>query len=495
MRFSGQKERFFSKNIIIYVPFILICLTTLKIYALIISPLELSVDEAQYWDWSNKFELGYFSKPPLIAWLISISTNIFGNNEWSVRLFAPIIHLFISIILWLSSNELFDRKAGPYAALMWALLPLTSLGSFIISTDTPLLFFWSLCLLSIIKVIKQDNLIWTILLGISLGLGFLSKYAIVYFIILLTIFWILFYRNKDIKLKSLLIVILVSLIIISPNILWNFQNGLSTFQHIIYNADINGFNLNLDQALIFFSSQFLVFGPIFYLIFIFTVWRYFFVKKTELKVLAIFSAPIILLILIQSLLKTANANWALTAYPAACVLITGLFINKNYFLKTLIWLGIFINFIFFVIIIKISISGNLDPIELKSDPLRKLKGFQFQSNAIKKIIETKKIAGIVFDKRSDITRFNYYLNRNNKIINKIYFLNNNLIPSNHYEYFFNFKNNNFESDEKFIVITRNEVLDKDFIHLFSELEVLKKIEFQNSLNTKRTIYILEASLK
>ena len=133
--------------------FLLIFITFLKIYALYISPLELSVDEAQYWNWSNKIEFGYFSKPPLIAWLISISTSIFGNEEWSVRIFSPIIHLFISLILWATSSEIFDRKSGVYAALIWALLPITSFGSFIISTDTPLLFFWSVCLLSIIKII------------------------------------------------------------------------------------------------------------------------------------------------------------------------------------------------------------------------------------------------------------------------------------------------------------------------------------------------------
>ena len=76
--------------------FFLIFITFLKIFALYISPLELSVDEAQYWDWSNNIEFGYFSKPPLIAWLISITTSMFGNDEWSVRIFSPIITFWIN---------------------------------------------------------------------------------------------------------------------------------------------------------------------------------------------------------------------------------------------------------------------------------------------------------------------------------------------------------------------------------------------------------------
>ena len=49
---------------------VLIAVTLIRVYSLILSPIELSVDEAQYWDWSRNIELGYFTKPPLIALLI-----------------------------------------------------------------------------------------------------------------------------------------------------------------------------------------------------------------------------------------------------------------------------------------------------------------------------------------------------------------------------------------------------------------------------------------
>ena len=79
--------------------FILIIITVFRIYSLNVSPIELSVDEAQYWHWSRNIDLGYFTKPPLIAWMIAFSTFVFGNEEWAVRLFSPITHLFISLVL------------------------------------------------------------------------------------------------------------------------------------------------------------------------------------------------------------------------------------------------------------------------------------------------------------------------------------------------------------------------------------------------------------
>src|SRR6187549_3191838 len=45
-------------------------LTVLRVAALFITPLELYPDEAQYWLWSRHLDFGYFSKPPVVAWLI-----------------------------------------------------------------------------------------------------------------------------------------------------------------------------------------------------------------------------------------------------------------------------------------------------------------------------------------------------------------------------------------------------------------------------------------
>ena len=49
---------------------LILVVTTLRTAALAISPLELGVDEAQYWLWGTTLDWGYFTKPPMIAWII-----------------------------------------------------------------------------------------------------------------------------------------------------------------------------------------------------------------------------------------------------------------------------------------------------------------------------------------------------------------------------------------------------------------------------------------
>ncbi len=50
---------------------LLLASLAVRLYAVIISPLEPSVDEAQYWLWGQTPQLGYYSKPPLIAWILA----------------------------------------------------------------------------------------------------------------------------------------------------------------------------------------------------------------------------------------------------------------------------------------------------------------------------------------------------------------------------------------------------------------------------------------
>ena len=97
----------------------LVIITILRSAAVIITPLDLGVDEAQYWLWSQTPDFGYFTKPPLIAWIIGLAHWIFGHQTWAVRLPACWIHLITALLLWRGALWLFGQQAGRLAALIW----------------------------------------------------------------------------------------------------------------------------------------------------------------------------------------------------------------------------------------------------------------------------------------------------------------------------------------------------------------------------------------
>src|SRR4051794_23644350 len=66
--------------------------TVVRLLWLAVQPADLYPDEAQYWFWAQTPALGYYSKPPLVAWVIALTTGILGDSEFAIRIAAPLLH-------------------------------------------------------------------------------------------------------------------------------------------------------------------------------------------------------------------------------------------------------------------------------------------------------------------------------------------------------------------------------------------------------------------
>ena len=159
------------------------CITMIRIITLLVSSANLGPDESQYWFWSREPAFGYFSKPPLIAWIIALTTGLFGNTEWAVRLSAPLLHAGTAGFLFLTARQLYGSHTAFWSGVAWLTAPGVILSSFVMATDAPLLFFWSAALYFLIRIdqISMPRIIDVIALGLALGFGVLSKYAMIYF--------------------------------------------------------------------------------------------------------------------------------------------------------------------------------------------------------------------------------------------------------------------------------------------------------------------------
>jgi len=134
----SQEPQAFARNLMLC----LLGLLFIRLIILFLAPWGLHGDEAQYWAWSKEPAFGYFSKPPMIAWVIGTTTGLFGDAEWAVRLSAPFLHIATSMMIFLAGRRLFTAEIGFWAALIYTLMPAVWLSSYIMSTDAALLF-WS----------------------------------------------------------------------------------------------------------------------------------------------------------------------------------------------------------------------------------------------------------------------------------------------------------------------------------------------------------------
>ncbi|RLA98244.1 MAG: glycosyl transferase family 39, partial [Deltaproteobacteria bacterium] len=141
-----------------------------------ITPYDLAPDEAYYWLWSKRLSWGYYSKPPLVAWLIRLSTSLGGDTPFFVRLGAPIFSFISSLALFYFAKGLFGPRVGFWAFLLSNLTAASPVGAMIMTIDAPLIAFWGLTLLFLLPALRGKGAFWY-LSGICLGLGLLSKYA------------------------------------------------------------------------------------------------------------------------------------------------------------------------------------------------------------------------------------------------------------------------------------------------------------------------------
>ena len=325
--------------------FLLSIVFLLKIFAINYTNFDLFGDEAQYWLWSQRLDLGYYSKPPLLAWLISVTTFIFGNSFVVLKLIPFTMYFFSSYVVFLISYELYqNKKIAIISGISFYLMPATSVSSFILSTDIVLIFFWSLCLLMLLKIRSGPHLINFLLLGVFLGLSFLAKYATIYFILSLLLFLFFDIKLRKIfieKTQYIFIFIITVIIVVLPNIIWNIKNSWITFSHTSDNAALDRININLFQGLEFLLIQAVMLGPLLFIFFVFTSSK---IKLNfQTRFLLCFSLPVFLIILIESVLVRANANWAAVALPALLILLIN---HANGLTKKIIYFNGFINGIF-----------------------------------------------------------------------------------------------------------------------------------------------------
>lgn len=294
---------------------ILFALGVLKVLAIFYTSFDLFGDEAQYWIWSKNLETGYYSKPPLLPWIISIFTLFFGSSFEALKLIPFIFYIFTSYIIFILTLEIYNNKnLAIITALSFNIIPAVTISSFIISTDVILIFFWSLSLFFLLKIRTKPQLINFLMLGIFLGMSFLAKYAASYFLISTLAIMILDKKTRVSFSKNLLgslIFIFTTVIVVMPNIVWNIKNDWVTFEHTSENAGLSRANVNLFQGIEFIFSQALMLGPILFVFFIFIY------KKIKIdfntKFLLSFSLPIFFIVFLESIIVRANANWAAVA--------------------------------------------------------------------------------------------------------------------------------------------------------------------------------------
>ncbi|MGV8949755.1 MAG: ArnT family glycosyltransferase [Cypionkella sp.] len=292
---------------------IVLALTLLRWGLLLLDRTNLYVDESQYWLWGQSFDFGYYSKPPLIGWLIGGVTTLAGSDAvfW-VRMPGALLHGATALILAAWAAREFGRREAILTAAIYATLPMVALGSLLISTDTVMAPFYAAALYFFARLTEDRAPRFAMLAGAAIGAAFMAKYAAVYFLIGVALIQIA--PRYRIGLRNGALMLAAFAVVIAPNIIWNLSHKLTTFSHTVDNVGWlrGGAALHPAGMLAFLVSQAAVVGPIVLVALL--------IGLRRMPALAAFVLPPIVVVTVQALLGTAQANWAVAAYFAGTLL-------------------------------------------------------------------------------------------------------------------------------------------------------------------------------
>ena len=193
-------------------------------------PVNLIPEEAYYWNYAQHLDLGYLDHPPMVAWLIWISTSLFGRSEFAVRMPALISWIFAAGFMFHLTANVFDRNAAFRCLLLMALLPLYFGFGFFMTPDAPLFAAWAGCLLYLYRaLIAESRRSWW---GVALcmGVGLLSKYTILLLALTTAGFFLVDRRSRQwwVRAEPYLAALLSGTIFL-PVLIWNAEQGWASF--------------------------------------------------------------------------------------------------------------------------------------------------------------------------------------------------------------------------------------------------------------------------
>ena len=189
-------------------------------------------DEAYYRVWSRVLSPGYLDDAPMVAFWIRLGTAVAGATPLGVRLLGPLASAFGSLLLYRAAADLFPGRprVGLVAALFINATLLFGAGSVLMTPDVPLLFFWTLGLFAMARLIATGNGLWWLLAGLAVGLALDSKYTALLFIAAIFV-WLLatdlgrgWLRRPEPWLGAAL-----ALILFAPVIAWNASHHWASF--------------------------------------------------------------------------------------------------------------------------------------------------------------------------------------------------------------------------------------------------------------------------
>lgn len=212
-------------------------------YVLVNPVYELHRDEFLHLDQAKHLAWGFHSVPPVTSWISWLILQL-GNSVFWIRFFPALFGALTILVVWKTIESL---KGSLFACFLAALgLTLSTLLrlNILYQPNSLDILCWTLLFYTLVRFIQTEHSKWLYFMAVTFAIGFLNKYNITFCLIaLLPALLLSPYRKLFLK-PQFYGAILLGLVIISPNLIWQFQRDFPVFKHLKELNDTQLVNVN-----------------------------------------------------------------------------------------------------------------------------------------------------------------------------------------------------------------------------------------------------------
>ncbi|MCW5515021.1 ArnT family glycosyltransferase [Muriicola sp. Z0-33] len=301
---------------------------------------ELIFDEAYYWYYAQNLSWGYFDHPPMVAFLIEIS-SIFFEGELGVRFMSSLLAVGAILLLWRLIDHPKKTDFVPHFFILVFSMTLLNVYGFLMLPDTPLLFFTALLLFFYKKFLERPSLLISIALGITMAALMYSKYHAA-----LVIIFILSSNLKLLSNKYAWLAVFIALVCYTPHFIWLYEHDFVSIKYHLFERPNRAYHFE-DFTLGYFINLVALFGLTF-------PWVYKALYKTKMtdaftKALIFLVYGVLIFFFISSFNRRIQTQWLIVICIPMVVLVYNQMLDRPGIRKWIFRMGLVNIAIFFVL--------------------------------------------------------------------------------------------------------------------------------------------------
>ena len=226
-------EEFGIRRVLIAFLLLQLLIWTIVPYSFAISlPLDVVSDGIT---WGREWQFGYFKHPPMQAWLNEAFFVALGNIGPFLLSQLAVVATYV-LVFALGLKMMPAREALIGTLLLYAVYYF-SIPTPEFNNNIAQLPLWALAAYAYYQALNLSRLRWWSLLGIAAGLGGLTKYSMI-----IIIFAIIAHALSSRQTRKVFatpgpyLAIVISLVVVSPHIVWLVENNFPTFTYAAQRA-------------------------------------------------------------------------------------------------------------------------------------------------------------------------------------------------------------------------------------------------------------------